>query len=177
MPEPREVTSLAPPPLWPETLPAPQADSMQIIGPPRVEYSDTLSGPTRTRVIARTAPMQWLFSCWFTAEQMEAFEAWYRACVEHSDGEFYARWIGGGRVVAFSAPYSYSIRGLYWILSGTVIRTRIDHTLCDAFLDLIFGAIYRDDGSSSDVYADDEFTAADSYVDDFDLQLIADSEC
>lgn len=177
MPEPRDTVSTTPPPIWPATLPTPQAESMRVEGPPRVEYSDVLSGPTRARVQARTAPMQWAFSCWFTAEQMEQFEAWYRDVVKDADGEFYARWLGGGRVVAFSAPYSYTALGTHWVLTGTVIRTRIDHTACDAFFDLVFGNIYRDDGIATDVYADDAFTASDSYIDDFDLQLIADNEC
>lgn len=165
-----------PPPLWPETLPDPQADSMAIIGPPRVEYSQMRKGPTRTRVIARTAPMEFMFEIWMTPQQMKEFESWHRTVVRYSDGEFYARWIGGSRVVAFAEPYQYTALGKGYVLQGHVIRTRIDLSACDAFINAVFGNIYRDDGQAADIYRAD-LAAVDIYKDDYPLKLIAGNEC
>lgn len=177
MPDPREVRSVSPPPIWPADLPAPQSDSMRIVGPLRAEYCDVLSGPTRVRVHARTAPQTWAFECWFTPAQMERFESWYRDIVAAADGEFYAHWIGGGRVVAFSAPYAYSAVGTLWVLSGTVIRTRIDYSVCDAAAVGAYGNLWRDDGSATALLIDNNISAVDAYIDDFDLALIKANEC
>jgi hypothetical protein len=177
MPEPRaELRSVTPPPLWPDTLPDPQGDSLRVIGPPRAEYSEMLKGPMRARVTARTAPMEFLFSIWFTQVQMQSFEDWYRICVRDHDGEFYARWIGGSRVVAFVEPYTYGALGSGYVMSGHVIRTRIDPRACDEFISAVFGAIYRDDGIAPDIYLAD-LAATDIYKDDYDLRLIVRNEC
>lgn len=178
MPEPRaKPRSLGvTPPLWPDWLPDPQGDSITVTGPLRAQLYDVLTGPTRARVIARTAPMEVSFACWLTAEQMEGFEAWYRDVVETHDGEFYARWIGGSRIVAFSGEYSYGPLGRGYILAGRLIRTRVDETACDAFIVAHFGAIYRADLDAADIYEAD-LAATDVYADTFDLRLIAAHEC
>ena len=176
MPEPAATTSSSPPPMWPAGLPDPQTESMQVVGPPRVERCQVLYGPTRARVTARTAPMTLSFTCFLTPAQMEAFEDWYTDIARDNDGEFYARWIGGSRVVAFSAPYTLRALGAGWALSGTVVRTRIDITACDAFIESVFGALYRDDGVAPNLYVAN-LTAVDRYKSDFDLSLIVDNEC
>jgi len=177
MPEPRAtVLAAGPPPLWPDALPNPQDSSMRVIGPPRVEYGEMLKGPVRSRVTARTAPMEFLFAVWMTQEQMQLFEDWYRVVVRDYGGEFYARWIGGSRVVAFFEPYTYRAVGKGYELQGHVIRTRIDLSACDDFINAIFGNIYRDDGVAPDIYQAD-LAATDIYKDDFSLKLIADNEC
>lgn len=176
MPEPAPTTVGVPLQVWPDYLPNPQAPSMTVLGPPRVAYSGTLSGPMRARVHARTAPASYGFACWFTQKQMQDFEGWYKNVVANHDGEFYARWIGGSRVVAFGQPYEYSFLGAGYVLRGTVIRTRIDESACDDFLNSVFGNIYRDEGASDyDILA--SLTATDRYVDQFSLKLIADNEC
>jgi len=178
MPEPRPTvrTTGVPPPLWPDTLPDPQAPSMQVTGPLRTEFSRVLTGPTRGRVVARTAPMSFVFECWLTPAQMEIFEDWYRLVVLEADGEFYARWIGGSRVVAFAEPYAYSRLGINYVLRGRLITTRIDHSACDAYIDAVYGGILRDDGIAADIVRDDGI-AADIVRDDFDLAFMADHEC
>lgn len=177
MPEPRAtVRAAGPPPLWPDTLPNPQDDSLRVMGPPRVTYSEPLSGPVRARVTARTAPMEFLFAVWLTQLQMQTFEDWYRVVIRDYDGEFYARWIGGSRVVAFVEPYSYRALGKGYELQGHVIRTRIDVSACDDFINAVFGNIYRGDFAATDIYRAD-LAAADIYKDDFSLKLIADNEC
>lgn len=179
MPEPRALAAPfavpPPPPLWPETLPNPQADSISITGPSRVERSNVMIGPTRLRVHARTAPAQYEFACVFTAQQMQDFETWYTQVARDHDGEFYARWIGGSRVVAFIEPYRYAALGAHWQLNARVIRTRIDLSACDAFLSAAYGACYRDDGTLPDIYIDDG--SADIYTDDFDLHYMVRNEC
>lgn len=165
-----------PPPLWPASLPNPQSNTMTVSGPPRVEFADVLTGPMRSRVKARTAPQEFSFTVWFTKLQMETFEDWYRKVAHFSDGEFYARWIGGSRVVAFVEPYQYTALGDGYVLAGRLMRTRIDTTACDAFISALFTAIYRDNGVAADIYRAD-LTAADRYVDDFDLDLMARNEC
>lgn len=176
MPEPAARTTGTPPPLWPDTLPAPQAQSIAVTGPPRCEFSEVLKGPVRTRIVARTASQEFRFACFFTAQQMKEFEAWYRPITFTADGEFYARWIGGSRVVAFIEPYTYKALGAGYILQGHVIRTRIDLTACDAYINAHFGAIYRDDGKAPDIYQAD-LAATTIYKDDYDLNFIADHEC
>lgn len=177
MPEPAaSPRALSPPPLWPASLPDPQAEGFTVIGPPRVEVADVLYGVTRLAVKARTAPMSWQFTVWFTRAQMQTFEGWYRNVVENYDGEFYAPWIGGHRVVAFNTIYQYAPLGSGYVLSATAIRTRIDHTVCDGLLTEVFGAVYRADLAAVDIYEAD-LTSADLYQDDFDLDLIADNEC
>ena len=142
----------------------------------RAEAAEVLFGPTRFAVKARTAPMSYAFSVWFTPEQMEIFEGFYRDAVEENDGEFYAHWIGGSRIVAFGEGYEYAPLGVGYVLSGSVIRTRIDFTICDDFIESVFGAIYRADLEAVDLYVAD-LAAADIYADDFSLSLIADNEC
>lgn len=179
MPEPGHIsvrTPGIPPPLWPPSLPLPQETSVRVTGPARAQFNDVLTGPTRARLVARTAPPEFFFSVFLTPAQMQVFETWYLSAARDHDGEFYARWIGGSRVVAFVSPYSYEALGRGYVLSGHVVRTRIDHTACDAFINLIFGAIYRDDGVSPDIYQAD-LAAVDIYVDNFDLSLIARNEC
>lgn len=177
MPEPRS-TPLAqgPPPLWPEGLPDPQAASMGANSPARAEHFHVLSGPVRARVVARTAPMTFDFSCWLTQPQMRAFEDWYRIVALDHDGEFYARWVGGSRIVAFLAPYRFEALGAGYVLSGELVRTRIDHTVCDAYIGNVFGRIYRDDGDAVDVYRA-TLSAVDIYRDQFDVWLVAENEC
>jgi hypothetical protein len=163
--------------MWPDTLPGPQADGFTVESPPRVEVAGILFGTTRLAVKARTAPMTWTFTVWLTTPlEMEIFEGFYRDSIENHDGEFYARWIGGSRVVAFIEAYEYAPIGVGWSLTCKVVRTRIDGTACDEFLGEIFGAIYRADLTAPDHYEAD-LTAADIYVDDFDLSLIAANEC
>lgn len=165
-----------PPALWPAGLPYPQAEGFTQSGPPRAEPIDVMAGPTRLSLAARTAPMNWSFSIWLTQEQQQQFEQWYRNAVETNNGEFYAPWIGRGRVIAFAQAYEYSALGKGWVLSGRVIRTRIDPTICEAHINAVFGAIYRDDGVAPDIYQAD-ITAADIYKDDYPLSLIAANEC
>jgi hypothetical protein len=106
---------------------------------------------------------------------MQTFEEWYASLARDHEGEFYARWIGGGRVVAFIEPYTYHALGAGWAMSGHVIRTRIDHTACDAFLSALCD-IYRDDGIGSDIYIDDGI-GSDSYIDDLSLPIMQANEC
>jgi hypothetical protein len=175
MPEPRAVEGV-PVPIWPDTLPQPDANALSQSAGVRAEPADVLFGPTRLAVKARTAPMSWQFSVGFSREQHQIFEDFYRDCVENHDGEFYARWIGGSRVVAFSEAYEFVPLGTGWRLSGRLVRTRIDESACDAFIESIFGAIYRADLTEPDIYQAD-LTALDIYADDFPLQMIADNEC
>jgi hypothetical protein len=165
-----------PPPLWPDTLPNPQSDSFAVTGPPRVEVADVLFGITRLAVKARTAPMTYNFEVILSRAEMEIFEGWYRDVIENHDGEFYARWIGGSRIVAFASNYTLGPFGAGWILQCTAIRTRIDHEACDAFISSVFQNIYRADLAAVDIYEAD-LTSADLYQDDFSLSLIVDNEC
>ena len=177
MPEPRAVTlASGPPALWPDALPNPQAENFTVTSPPRVEIADVMTGVTRLAVKARTAPLQFDFECIFSRAQMEMFEGFYRDAIENHDGEFYAHWIGGSRVVAFSSNYTLSPLGSGWILTASAIRTRVDTTICDAYLSSIFTAIYRADLTATDRYEAD-LTSADLYQDDWALALIADNEC
>jgi len=175
MPEPRAVPG-APVPIWPASLPLPDAAGFTVSAGIRAEATETLYGPTRLALRARTAPMSFSFAAGFSREQMEIFEEFYRDSIENHDGEFYARWIGGSRVVAFVAPYQYVPLGVGWILSGSLIRTRIDETACDEFIESVFGSIYRADLAAPDIYEAD-LSGSDIYADDFSLQLIADNEC
>jgi hypothetical protein len=176
MPEPRPAPrTAAPVPVWPDTLPDPQAGSV-VTSPPRAEAAPVLFGPTRYAVKARTAPMSYAFVVWLTPLQFETFEEFYRDAIENHDGEFYAPWIGGARVVAFGEAYDAVPIGASVALSGILIRTRIDPGICDAILNEVFGAIYRADLAAPDIYQAD-LTAVDVYADNFDLQLIADNEC
>lgn len=135
-----------------------------------------LFGTTRLVVKARTAPMSWTFTLWLTREQMQTFEEFYRDCIENYDGEFYARWIGGSRVVAFREPYQYAALGSGWSLTCAVVRTRTDGDACDDYLSETFGAIYRAHLAAPDRY-EAELTAVDVYVSDWDLATIAANEC
>lgn len=175
MPEPAADVS-ATPPRWPDTLPNPQGSSLTVTGPQRVEVFNPLIGPTRLRVRARAAPMEYSFECHFTQQQMQDFETWYCMVARDHDGEFFAPWIGGSRIVAFIAPYEYRALGTGYRLAGHLVRTRIDPSVCDDFLNAVFGAIYRDDGAASDIYRAD-LSATDVYADTFDLRLIAANEC
>ena len=145
-------------------------------GPVRAQLQDVLSGPSRLYVKARTAPAAWSFTVWLTREQMEAFEGWYRTVLAEHEGEFYARWIGGSRVVAFASPYEYRALGRGWSVSATVVRTRIDPSACDAYINAAFGNILRDDGVTADVLLAD-LTSTNIWRDDYSLELIADNEC
>jgi hypothetical protein len=120
--------------------------------------------------------MQYGFACWLTPAQMQEFETWYRLVARDYDGEFYAPWIGGSRVVAFLAPYQYTALGDGYVLSGRLFRTRIDTRVCDAFIDSVFGGILRDDGIASDIVQAD-LAAPDRIVDDYPLELIVENEC
>lgn len=177
MPEPR-ATPLAsgPPPLWPSNLPAPQAEGFTVLGPPRVEVAEVLKGVTRLAVKARTAPMTWQFTVNLTKAQFEIFEGWYRDVIENHDGEFYAAWIGGDRIVAFNTNYTLAPVGSGWKLSCSAVRTRIDHSVCEGFISAIFTAWYQADITHADRYEADR-TAADRYEGDWDLSLIAANEC
>jgi len=176
MPEPAPRVTYQSPAFWPDTLPNPQADSMRIVGPGRVARTNVLGGPTRLRVHARTASMLFSFRCFFTQAQMQAFEDWYRVCARDHDGEFYAPWIGGSRIVAFIEPYQYAPLGRGWTLSGQLIRTRVDPSICDAYMVEHFTAIYRDDGVSPDIYVAD-LDATDTFVNNFPLSHIDRYEC
>jgi hypothetical protein len=165
-----------PVPMWPATLPNPQANDFSVDSPPRVEAAEILFGSTRLVVKAHAAPMRFTFQFWFTPAQMEIFEEFYRDVVENFDGEFYARWIGGSRVVAFDAPYEYVPLGVHYVLTGSAISTRVDPAPCDDFLVGVFGSLYRAKLAALDRYEAD-IAAADRYVDNFSLTLIAENEC
>lgn len=176
MPEPRSAPRVGEPvAVWPASLPDPQA-GLVINSAPRAEPAEVLFGPTRYAVKARTAPMSWSFTVWLSAEQFEIFEGFYRDTLENNGGEFYARWIGGGRIVALGEPYNFVPLGVGVALSGTLICTRIDDTACDALIEAVFGSIYRAALTNPDIYQAD-LAAPDIYADDFDLTLIADNEC
>ena len=165
-----------PPPLWPDTLPDPQEDGFSVTGPQRAEVADVLAGVTRLAVKARTAPAIYSFQVNLSRAQMQTFEGWYRDVIENHDGEFYARWIGGSRVVAFASNYTLDPLGSGWVLQCSAVRTRIDHTACDAFLSSVFQNVYRADLTAPDIYEAD-LTSSDLYQDDFALDLIAANEC
>ena len=176
MPEPRATVSASVPPSWPVGVPWPQAGSVTVAGPGRTERNPVLIGATRLRVRARTASMQFGFTCWLTPAQMQAFEDWYRVVARDHDGEFYAPWVGGARVLALLEPYEYSALGKGYALSVRAIRTRIDERICDAFINAVFGGVLRDDGLSSEILQA-SLGASDIYADDFPLKLIAENEC
>lgn len=176
MPEPRDARSELPPVMWPDTLPNPQAPGFTVSAGVRTERAEVLFGVTRLAIKARTAPATYSFTFWFTPAQMQEFEGFYRDAIENHNGEFYARWIGGSRIVAFAQAYQYSALGEGYVLSGTVVRTRIDHTLCDDFISAHFFNVYRADLDAADIYQAD-LAASDIYKDDFSLQDIADNEC
>jgi len=178
MPEPRAATPrvAGPVPVWPATLPGPVADGFTVNGPTRVEIADVLTGVTRLAVKSRTAPASWEFSVNLSPAQFEIWEAFYRDVIENYDGEFYAPWIGGDRVVALVSNYTLVPLGRGWTLQAVAIRTRIDHTACDAILNDVFSNVYRADLAAADIYQAD-LTAVDVYQDQFDLSLIADNEC
>ena len=176
MPEPRPHELAAVPPMWPASLLNPQTDSIIVTGPGRTDPEAVLTGHTRLRVRARTATMQYAFTCWLTQAQMQDFETWYRIVARDFNGEFYAPWIGGSRVVAFVKPYQFTALGAGYALHGRLIRTRIDTRVCDAFISEVFGGILRDDGISSEIVLCD-LAALDRYVDDFPLALIVANEC
>lgn len=175
MPEPRPSGQGAPA-FWPAILPNPDAPGFQVAAGVRTEVAEVLFGPTRIAVKARTAPMGFSFTMYLTREDMEIFEGFYRDVLENYNGEFYARWIGGSRVVAFSQPYEYSALGEGWTLVGRCVRTRIYEAACDEFIESIFGNIYRADLAAPDIYQAD-LAAVDIYSADFSLQMIRDNEC
>lgn len=175
MPEPAASALAVPPPLWPATLPDPQAGFTVSQGV-RTESAEVMFGVTRLVVKGRTAPATFSFTCWLTAAQMQEFEEFYRNVIEQHEGEFYARWIGGSRIVAFAQAYQYSALGTGYVLTGTLVRTRIDETACDDFINSVFGNIYRAYLPAIDRYIAD-LAAVDIYKDDFSLQEIADNEC
>ena len=175
MPEPQPINTPAPA-FSPDTLPNPDAPGFQVSAGLRTEIAEVLFGPTRIAIKARTAPMGFSFTVVLTQEQMQIFEEFYRDALENHDGEFYARWIGGSRVVAFSQPYEYSALGAGWVLVGRCVRTRIYEQACDDFIESVFGNIYRADLAAPDIYQAD-LTAADIYIPDFSAQMIRDNEC
>jgi hypothetical protein len=161
---------------WPDTLPAPQADSMQYNGAAFVNVIDVLSGPTRTRLARRNAGANYELAIWMTASQTAQFETWYNDVVANHNGEWYAPWIGGGVVLAFVNEYDLAPQGRGWALSGVLVQTRIDATLCDDHLSAIFGGILRDPGNVADAYKAD-LTSTTIYRDDYPLSLIASEAC
>ena len=175
MPEPTPTPGTAVP-MWPDSLPLPDADGFVVTAGLRAEVADRLLGNTRLTVKARTAPPEYAFKATFTRAEMQAFEEWYRDAVENFDGEFYARWIGGSRVVAFAEPYALVPIGDGWILTGRLVRTRIDDTACSEYIETWFGNIYRANLSAPDIYEAD-LAAPDIYAPDFTLEFIAEHEC
>lgn len=178
MPEPRALprTIGVPPPIWPDTLPAPNGEGFTVNGPTRVEIADVLVGVTRLAIKSRTAPMTWEFTVDLTPDQFDIWEGFYRDAIENHDGEFYAPWIGGDRVVALAANYTVVPLGRGCTLQAIAVRTRIDHAACDDLLNDVFTNVYRADLAAPDIYEAD-LTGVDLYQDMFDLQLIADNEC
>lgn len=175
MPEPGPTPG-TPVPMWPASLPLPDTDGFVITAGVRAEIADRLYGNVRLTVKARTAPMSYAFKATFTRAEMQAFEEFYRDALENHEGEFYARWIGGGRVLAFSEPYAYVPLGTGWVLTGTLVRTRVDDTACDEYIETWFGNIYRAYLPAPDIYEAD-LAAPDIYVPDFTLEFIAEHEC
>lgn len=144
--------------------------------PPRAQPTPVMFSTTRLAVRARTAPPSWSFTVWLSAEQMQAFETWYRDIVEHHEGEFYAPWIGQDRVVAFGNAYQLLPLGKGWALNASVFRTRIDHTICEGIITAVFGNLYQAVITAADIYQAD-LAAADVYQSTFALSLIAANEC
>lgn len=161
---------------WPDTLPAPQADSMQYDGANFLDVIDVLSGPSRTRLQRRNAGGNVQVAIWMKAAQAAAFEAWYDDVIRAHNGEWYAPWIGHGVVLAFVNEYDMKPQGRGWELSALLTQLRVDATLCDAHLSEIFGGILRDPGNVADSYKAD-LTSLNIYRDDYPLSLIASEGC
>src|SRR5262245_27554141 len=163
-------------PQWPADVPFPQTTSLVMSGAPGPEVKGTLSGPSRLYLAARPAPPSWQFMIALSREEFEAFETWYEFTLGPAGGEFYAPWIGGERVVAFTEAYQYSALGRGWALSGNVAQTRIDPNICNDMINTYFGALLIDDGVSPDIVLDDG-VSTNIIADDYPLTLIAAHEC
>jgi hypothetical protein len=161
---------------WPDTLPAPQADTMEYDGANYLDIIDVLSGPTRTRLARRNIGGSFQLAVWMTAAQTAAFENWYNDVIEHHDGELYAPWIGHGAVLAFVNEYDLKPQGYGWQLGAVLVQLRVDATLCDEHINLIFGGILRDPGNVADIFKAD-LTSSNIYRDDYPLSLIASEGC
>jgi hypothetical protein len=161
---------------WPETLPYAQADSMGYGGPSYAEIIDVLNGPTRTRLVSRHATPTFEFEAWFSAEEAEEFEAWYNIVVAYHDGNWYAPWIGGARVLAFADEYQIVPLGTGWRVSGLLVQTGIDESLCDEHAIEVYGGALRDELFAVDT-VHDELGAGPAYRDDYDPELILWEEC
>ena len=161
---------------WPDTLPAPQADSMQYDAGATLDVLDVLSGPTRTRLARRHAGAQYQIAIWFSGPQAEAFEAWYNEAVRNDNGEFYAPWIGHGAILAFVNEYDLKPKGRGWELGAVLLQLRTDTALCDDHINAMFGGILRDPFNVADVYLCD-LSSANIYRDDYPLSLIAAEGC
>lgn len=161
---------------WPDTLPNPQADSLQYMGAEFSDITDVLNGPARVRLARRHASGSYQFATWFTANECEAFENWYNEVIALHDGEFYAPWIGGGAVLAFANEYDLKPLGRGWQLGALVVTLYVDTTICDDHINAIFGGILRDPLSVADIFKDDGLSG-NSYRDDYPLSLIASEPC
>ena len=162
---------------WPDTLPLPQADTIQIGGPTYIRIVDVLTGPTRSRLDHRNATGTWEFTVWLTANEAALFEDWYNLVVALHDGEWYAPWIGHAAVVAFADEYEERPLGTGWRVSGMVVQTRTDQSICDEHINLIFGGLIRDEMPfPADVFEAD-LTSTNIYQDDYPLSLIAAEPC
>lgn len=161
---------------WIDTLPAPQADSMEYDAGQAFDVTDVLVGPSRTRLKRRNIGASYQFVVWMNEDDTESFEHWYDDVVATHDGEWYAPWIGHGVVLAFQNEYDLRPLGRGWQLSARVVEIRIDATLCDDHLSTIFGGVLRDDGVSSDSFLCDT-TSTVIYRDDYSLDLIASEPC
>jgi hypothetical protein len=161
---------------WPDTLPAPQADTMQYDGANTLDVIDVLSGPARTRLARRNAGMQYQLAVWMSAAQTAAFETWYNAVIADHNGEWYAPWIGHGAVLAFVNEYDLKPQGYGWQLGAVLMQLRTDASLCDEHLSEIFGGILRDPLNVTDIFKAD-LTSINIYRDNYPLTLIASEVC
>jgi hypothetical protein len=161
---------------WPDTLPAPQADSLKYDGGNTLDVIDVLSGPARARLARRNAGGNVEFAVWMTAEQTEAFEVWYADTIKNHDGELYAPWFGHGVVLAFVNEYDLKPQGRGWQLGAVLVELYVDPSLCDEHLSAIFGGVLRDPGNVADIFKAD-LTSVNIYRDDYSLDLIASEVC
>jgi hypothetical protein len=161
---------------YPDTLPAPQADSMSYDAANALDVIDVLTGPTRTRLARRNAGGTYQLEIWFTAQEAEAFEQWYASVIKNHDGEWYAPWIGHGVVLAFVNEYDMKPQGRGWQLGAVLAHLRVDESLCDEHLLETFGAILHDTGDAPDIVECD-LDSANIIADDYPLELIASEVC
>jgi hypothetical protein len=161
---------------WPETLPKPQVNSLRATAALRTMSIDVLAGPTRERLTRRNAGGSHEFQVWMTANETEAFEAWYNQVIAAHDGEWYAPWVGHGVVLAFADEYELRPLGIGWALSALAVQTRVDPSICEGHINEIFGGILRDELTATDVYKSD-LSSSTIYRDDYPLALIASEPC